>query len=134
MTHWHHVLAAQTGYSFDIFLDLLYVPSGKIIHVLYNLIDRQSALKSYPQQDMVQWPRAVATHRFQCMCKRLLPVECGVASITDLESLAGHPCRHCLDKLPEFMTEKAIAELVGVEDVEWMHADSLRIGRVRWRP
>jgi len=132
--NWADVLSAQTGYSPDVFEDVLYIQDGTIIHVLLNIIDRATALKTYPKQEMSHWPRATATHRFKCMCGRLVAVEKGVVDVSGLQLLGGGPCRYCLYKLPEFMCDKAVLEMVGGEETGWIHADSLRIGRARWRP
>jgi hypothetical protein len=130
---WANVLAEETGFSPDIFHDILYIMDGKIIHVLLNVIDRPSALRSMPKQDMTNWPRGQATHRIKCMCGRLIPVEKGILKVDGLDHTGGGLCRYCVYKLPAFMCDKAILELVGLDENGWIHADTLRIGRIRWR-
>ena len=130
--NWAKTLADSTGYSPDIFTDVLYIQEGKVIHILYQIIDRITALKIYPQQEMIHWPRGSMTNKFQCMCGRLVEVGKGISNIEMLANIGG-PCRFCLQKIPFYMCEKAILELVGQDQDEWIHADTLRIGRIKWR-
>jgi len=129
--NWSAVLAKQTGFSPDVFEDILYVVDGQIIHVLWNIVDRNSALKSLPKQNMTTWPRGQSTHRFKCMCGRLVPIEKGLIRVTDPALHSGGPCRHCLYKLPAFMCDKALLELVGMDEDSWINVDSLKLGRLR---
>ena len=134
MNYWVTELTVKTGFSPDVFEDILYVMEGKVLHILYRTIDRQSALKKFPKQLLIRWPAGDSTHRFECMCNRIVPVDKGIYTIRTVVS--GYdicPCTKCLKNLPGHMCDKAVAEMVGAEVNDWVHADSLRFGRIKWR-
>lgn len=129
---WITQISRQTGFSEDVFEVLLYVQEGTVVHVLTRILAESTARHLVPKQS---WPSGDHKHCYQCMCGRLVGINGMCVRMENLEHTSGIPCRFCLQRVPNYMCDKGMSDMIGNYPLEhWINVDSIRVGNFPPKP